>query len=51
MHEAESSGGEVVLTVLFRLGRFLEDEDISALQFAETTAQTAAFPKPITTTS
>ncbi len=51
MHEAESFGGEVVITVLFLLGRFLEDEDISALQFAETAAQTTAFPVPTTTTS
>ena len=51
MHEAESSGGEVVINVLFLLGHFLQDEDISALQFAETAAQTAAFPQPTTTTS
>ena len=51
MHEAESSGGEEVITVLFLLGRFLADEDISKLQFAEMAAQIAAFPVPTTTTS
>ena len=51
MHEAESSRVEVVINVLFLFGRFLEDDDISALQFAETAAQTAAFPVPTTTTS
>ena len=51
MHEAESSGGEVVITVLFLLGLFLEDEDISNLQFAEMAAQIAAFPVLTTTTS
>ena len=51
MHEAKPSGGEVVITVLFLFGRFLEDEDISALQFAAMVAQTTAFPVPTTTTS
>jgi len=51
MHEAKPSGGEVVITVLFLFGRFLEDEDISALQFAEMAAQTAVFSVPTTTTS
>ena len=51
MHEAKPSGGEVVITVLFLLGLFLEDEDISNLQFAEMAAQIAAFPVLTTTTS
>ena len=51
MHEAKPSGGEVVITLPFLFGRFIDDEDISSLQFAEMDAQTAVFPVPTTTTS